>query len=370
MNPVAILGRTSAAAVTALLCACNFGSQDAPLVTGRALWIANGKSVIEYLPAQLSPGTANLPPHRALKSAVLGSPRSLTFDSDGNLWVADTAGMIKGTATPAVFEFSAAQIAALAADPAPSPTMTITSMYFTSPEQTAFDVSGNLWVTDRTSNTLLEFSASQLTDPTNPPFSPALVVSSPGLNGPAGLTFDAAGDLWVANGGSIPAGTATSAPGNSIIEFAANNIPEPPQGGTDTNVLAPDLILSDDGHESLKRPWGLAFDAAGMLWVGNADSPTEIVGFSPASLAESGNPSPSIAISGGTVEGMATLNAVHGICLDDIGGLAAVSSAGDYGVAYFVPVIPASGASPSTFLAGDQTTLHTPGGCSFSSIVH
>jgi streptogramin lyase len=66
---------------------------------------------------------------------------------------------------------------------------------------------------------------------------------------------------------------------------------------------------------SLKRPWSLAFDAKGDLWVASYGDST-IVGFSPAQLATSGSPVPYAAISGS----QGTTNCI-GIAFDAQGNL-------------------------------------------------
>jgi hypothetical protein len=81
----------------------------------------------------------------------------------GNLWVLDPQGMVNGAATPALFEFSAAQLAALATDNAPDPIATITSASLKTPQQAVIDSVGNAWITDHDSNTVLAFTALQLT---------------------------------------------------------------------------------------------------------------------------------------------------------------------------------------------------------------
>ena len=67
------------------------------------------------------------------------------------------------------------------------------------PQGVAFDRSGDLWVANSNTNTLFEYTKSELAkhDPV-----PAVTISSTSsgsLSGPGGLTFDHAGNLWVAN---------------------------------------------------------------------------------------------------------------------------------------------------------------------------
>ncbi len=68
-----------------------------------------------------------------------------------------------------------------------------------------------------------------------------------------------------------------------------------------------------------------------------------------------------------------TLAAPNGIAFDNLGDLAAISSAAPFGVAGFqktqlVPVI--AGPTPNPFLVGPTTTLNAPAGCNFGPVVN
>jgi DNA-binding beta-propeller fold protein YncE len=159
----------------------------------------------------LSGGATSAPPHVSVNSAVFGTPQGVVFDRDGNLWVLDPAGMVNGAATPALFKFSAAQLAALATDNAPDPVATITSTLLLTPTQAVIDVSGNAWITDHNSNTLLVFTALQLAQSGTNKVAPVLAVSSPQFNGPSGIVFDSSsGALWVSNEGIAQSAAATA----------------------------------------------------------------------------------------------------------------------------------------------------------------
>src|SRR5208282_1123127 len=83
-----------------------------PITLG--LWIANGTNVVEFAPAQLTAGTSDPAPQLVNNSSVFGVPQGVTFDSNGNLWVIDGGTIATGgTAQPALYEFTSAQLAAL-----------------------------------------------------------------------------------------------------------------------------------------------------------------------------------------------------------------------------------------------------------------
>jgi hypothetical protein len=149
------------------------------------LWTANGTNVLEYLPGQLSAGgNPATPPPMMLNSGVFGAPQGLTFDAAGNLWVMDPSGVVKGKATPALFEFSAAQVAQLKTSGSPEPIATITSTALNFPQQSMFDVYGNQWVSDRNNNTVLVFTTAQLAMKGTNNLNPAMVIRSAALTRP------------------------------------------------------------------------------------------------------------------------------------------------------------------------------------------
>jgi hypothetical protein len=364
-----------AALLVSGLSACGNGSSTtatAPMVNNKGLWIANGTNVLEYVPSQLVGGTSAALPHLVNSSPVFGSPQGVTFDAHGNLWVMDPAGIVNGVPTPALFEFSAAQLAALATNPKPEPMATIVSTALKFPEESVFDSQGNLWVTDHSNDTVVVFTAAELARPGTNSTMPAAIISSAEFNGPLGIAFDGKGDLWVANNGHVPtANGATSAIGTTIVEFLAAHLSMPPATGMLTPYLTPDVVLSDDGHYSIQGPWALAFDSMGNLWSSNVDTPFTLVEFSMTSLAMTGAPMPSVTLSPTMANGYSTLNSPKGICFDNVGDIAAVNSAGTFGIDFFTRSQLTTGSPiPYTFIVGATTTLKAPAGCTFGTLVN
>jgi hypothetical protein len=84
-----------------------------------------------------------------------------------------------------------------------------------------------------------------------------------------------------------------------------------------------------------------------------------------------GMPVPAVTLSPATIDGNATLNAPNGICFDNIGDLAAMNSAGAFGIAFFAKDQLITGApTPNTFIVGAATTLNAPAGCNFGPLVN
>lgn len=324
----------------------------------KALWVANGSNVVEFLPAQLTSGSSDPAPHLAINSSVFGAPQGVTFDANGNLWVIDggtkSAG---GNVLPALEEFTAAQLAALGSNNAPTPAVILNSNSFMFPQQAVFDAFGDLWVSDNMSNAVFVLTPQQLMA-TNANVVPTVsITSTTPFQGPLGITFDAAGDLFVANNAST-----------TIFGFAANQLP----ATSGSFELTPTVILSDDGNGSIQGPWALAFDSKGNLYSSNANAPFTVVAFSPSSLMQSGSPTPAFVIAPSSDGSNSTLAAPNGIAFDNLGDLAAISSATPFGTAlYGVNQVSMSGSlTPNTLLVGNTTTLNAPAGCNFGPVVN
>jgi hypothetical protein len=355
-----------------MLTACRHDAMMNDGIT-KGLWIANGTDVLEYIPSQFAGGVVAAAPHLAISSGSLGTPQGVTFDSTGNLWVMDPGAMVNGMATPALVEFSAAQLAALKTTASPDPVAIVTSTSFAFPQQSVFDGKGNQWVTDHNNNTVLVFSAAQLMATGTNATVPAVVITSAAFNGPLGIVFDSSGNLWVANNGGAPVAGSTngamSAAGTTIVEFAAASLPAVGSGML-TPDLTPSITLSDDGQNSIQAPWELAFDSSGNLWSSNSGGTFSLVEIAKASLAATGGPTPAVTISPTTDMGNTTLSATNGLCFDNLGDIAATSSVAPFSIPFYKAPSMSGAIMPSTFIFGSATTLNAPAGCNFGPLVN
>jgi sugar lactone lactonase YvrE len=189
-------------------------------------------------------------------------PRGISFDSGGNLWVADSDNNRVLEFTP---PFSTAMAASLILGKMPGygpgscGSIDRTLCY---PTALTFDSSGNLWVVDNTNNRVVQFK---------PPFSsssvPSLVIGQadmvsrvwgPGaanLNYPWGIAFDKGGNLWVSDGLNW-----------RVLKY------EPPfsSGQAASLVLGlPDFTSPSpsDLQVSISNPREIVFDSSGNLFV-------------------------------------------------------------------------------------------------------
>ena len=314
-------------------------------------------------------------PHLTISSKTLGAPQGVTFDSAGNLWVMDPAANVNGAQSPALVEFSAAQLTALATTPAPTPVAIILSEALNFPQESVFDSKGNQWVTDHNNNLVAVFSAAQLAMTGTNTLTPAVVLVSNAFNGPLGVALDGAGDLWVANNGGVVVTTdtgpaTTTGPGTTILEFAAANLPAVPTTTSTNSALMPDVVLSDDGQNSIMAPWALAFDSMGNLWSNNANPPFTVVEYTKANLASTGAPLPNTVISPATEGDTPTLDSPNGLCFDPLGDLATTNSVGAFGISFYTVPLTGGAVVPNTFIVGDATTLNAPAGCTFGTLVN
>ncbi len=153
------------------------------------------------------------------------------------------------------------------------------------PYSTAFDSSGDLWVSDLSNDRILEFK---------PPFSTNEVasvvigqtcftcfgVSSPTpttFDTPTGIAFDSHGDLWVVDTGD-----------QRVLKFLPANLVT---GGAAAVVLGQtSLTAAQPGSLSSTtfwNPWSLAFDPSGDLWVADITN-NRVLEFLPANLVTGG----------------------------------------------------------------------------------
>jgi sugar lactone lactonase YvrE len=246
------------------------------------LWIANFHSsptVVRYSAAQLAT-TMSAAPATAIATGG-GGDVGAAFDRDGDLWVTLAT-------NNSIMEFTASQLATSSA-PTPAVSLTATAGSLNDPTGLAFDADGNLWVANTGANTLVEFSAGQLTSSGRPTPTVTIKAASGSLHSPIGIAFDHSGDLWVAN--SL---------GNTLAEFA-------PGQRTASGAPKPAVTLSDKSN-SISGPVMLAFDATGTLWVTNGDlNQNTVVAFAVSALAASGSPTPIVTLSGSTLHNPAGL---------------------------------------------------------------
>jgi hypothetical protein len=209
-------------------------------------------------------------------------PRSLAFDSAGDLWVSDPG-------RNAIMDFLPKQIKKSGG---PAPTTFISAADFV-PGAIRFDASDNLWVEQfQTSNPqqISRFAPGDRAASGTP--NPGLIVDLPDGIDPVDLAFDSSGNLWLAGPGSA---------GDTLEMIAASDL-------TGTGEISPSAAVTVTSSAfgvlvgSGSCLGGIDFDPSGNLWVSvgtnntNCEAATQIVEFTPSQLNAGGNLVPSVTI--------------------------------------------------------------------------
>jgi|GEM_PF-5247458 len=226
---------------------------------------------------------------------TLSNPTGATFDSFGNLWVADEM-------NNRVLEFAPPFSDGMSATLVLGQSSFTTNAQATSqngmnlPTDVAFDSQGNLWVADAHNNRVLEFvpgTSGCASGQFCTGMGAELVIGQPGFStnspgttqstftDPVTVAFDSRGGLWI--------GVFSD---HRVVEFA------PPF----SNGMAASIVIGQSSfttstatttQNGLSSVWGVAFDPAGNMWVvdeGNSRV-LEYVGPSPTTIAVSCTPS-------------------------------------------------------------------------------
>lgn len=235
------------------------------------LWMASGSpsAILRLDPAQLLEN-ASLEPAKKLttSSAGLFTLNSIAFDTDGTMWVASEDESLLLAFSPA---------AASSTGPTPA-TVVIRPKAgsISGPSSLAFDKQHNLWVANYANGTIARFDRPTLSASGSP--TPSVVIS--GLGHPTSLAFDAVGTLWISDNQA-----------NTISRYLVGQL-------LTSGEKEAAIVLSSNAN-SLVNPAGIAFDAAGNLWVANTGNQT-VASFGIAQRGATGSPVPRLVLSPGS----------------------------------------------------------------------
>jgi sugar lactone lactonase YvrE len=232
------------------------------------LWTSSAvaPAILRLAPSQLlAGGTLAAATSVTTFSADLFQANSIAFDTDGTMWILSQEDAVLLAFAPAVLSTSGFKTASVV--------ITSSGRSLSAPTALAFDGQHRLWVANAGNGTIVRFDPAQLTSKGAPV--PAVVLSGSGR--PTGLAFDAAGSLWVSDGQA-----------HRVVKYGAAQLAA-------SGAPTPDVVLSSF-ERSLASPSGLAFDAAGNLWVANLGRQT-VVAFSLSQQAASGSSAPHIVLS-------------------------------------------------------------------------
>jgi DNA-binding beta-propeller fold protein YncE len=202
------------------------------------------------------------------------------------------------------------------------------------PHRTAFDASGNIYVTSAYNSSVFIFPSSA-----NGNVVPSTTISGvpTGLDYPNGIALDANGNIYVTNFGNFTP--------PSVTVYAA---------GASGNATATAIISG--AATGLGNPHGVAVDANGNIYVANRGNSSVTV----YAAGTNGNMAPSATISGAATG----LSNPHGLALDANGNIYVANSSGGEGSGS-VTVYAAgakNNATPTATITGSSTLLSRPNG--------
>lgn len=228
------------------------------------VWWASDIDTLYYYSAAQAASSTNATPARHLVSTAVPTAIAIAFDPAGNLWVAD---QFQATLN----EFTSAQLAS-GGNQMPHVILSGILGSIKRPYGITFDAKGDLWVANYGDSVVAGFSPTQLAQTGSPvPF--AALSGKAGLGGPLGLAFDAAGNLWVV----------------SVIDTLAKFTPDEL---TSINNSPPAVLIK---LPTLTTPVALAFDNSGSLWVGGYET-NKLYKFTSGQLTTSGAPTPAVVV--------------------------------------------------------------------------
>ncbi len=221
------------------------------------------------------------------------SIRSLAFDTEGNLWVAD-AGQIKMYPWNKLGDTRVASTVNISQEAA----------------CLAFDRDGNLWISDgKTPSRIMRIPKANLSSGGGNKTD--IILTGAAFKGAQAIAFDAQGNLWVANYGK-----------HDVVKIPADRLRASDEGVNELQSIT--CMSKPPVINTLSSPKGMAFDRQGNLWVGYF-GPNVIVQIPAAQLAQSGKITPDIQI---------TLNVsvlLHQLAFDEDGNLWTAMGTGAFG---------------------------------------
>lgn len=214
----------------------------------------------------------------AFGSQAYGGPLSIAFDGHQNLWAVFQ--VINDNLPDPALEISRADLAALKSGKPVKPKVIISrqgnsAIPFVSPDSIGFDAAGDLWVIDG-GQKLLELLASQIKKSGGP--IPNITITSQNA-GPSKLRFDGSDNLWVVEF-AIPFDPSKPF---QLWRFKPSDRASSGQANPSLIVNLPDLNFFVD----------LAFDTGGNLWIaGPGSHGDELEMISASNLTGTGEISP------------------------------------------------------------------------------
>ncbi len=305
-------------------------------VVGKPLYVANTGANSITVFAAVATGDAIPAAIIAGSDTRLDSPVAVTLDAAGNIYVANF-----DIAVPSITVYAPGA----SGNAVPTAVIVGSATGLCDPFALAVDAAGTLYVANHCANSITVYAPGANGDvaPTA-----AIAGDNTGLSSPSGLALDASGRIYVTNQGDL---------------FGENASVEIFSSGAGGNATP--LARIAGGNTGLIAPAGIALDAAGNIYVPNANaSPADITIYA---AAADGNVAPTSTIVTRFVAGIPDLAFVFGfpigIAVDGSGNVH-VASFGSHSVVVYAAGV--SGvATPLTVIAGGNTGLAALCGLAF-----
>lgn len=232
-----------ATAVITAPCLAQSDSASQSKKGSQGLWVANFNFFDEFQGESLKKSGDPRETFGLTFAECCPSFPDLTFDNAGNLWIAFVADQGAGVGELTRNELNASKRRLL---------LHVVLSYENFPTSLAFDPVGDLWVSSFPNQHLIEYTRNQLTASGGQ--TPASIINLTGIS-PFVIRFDSSGDLWIAYQFSVP----NNSP--ALVEYTPAQITEMLTGGSPSPSLT---VLAGSG---LFRISAFAFDAGGNLWM-------------------------------------------------------------------------------------------------------
>lgn len=196
------------------------------------------------------------------------------------------------------------------------------------------------------------------------------VVGPQAFNAPLGITFDNAGNLWVANNFAGPLTVSTIVEiSQAVLSVAGGVTPVLPRTVLDSRP-------GPGGLPTINNPWGILFDGSGNMWFTNEQLSVSacsgtVVEFAAGTFTGPGavTPAANVVIGPTAISGTSSLCDPNGITMNTAGNRVVANAAGNSLAQYTASQITSSGNTlPHTFIVGAATLLRAPTGLTFGPI--
>ena len=264
-----------------VIAACGGGSGGGGASSSaEALWVPDffGANVVVFTRAELR-RSGDQAPHRTNQSAALDHPNAVAFDKVRNLWVTSCRGSTADVGS--ISEFTLNSLQKLNVNSLPNAHTTLVDDgnldYLDCPYGAQFDAQANLWISNRFYPDVASYTPAQLRQ--GGALQPNTQVVADVFQAVAGIMFDSAGTLWIADIDAY-----------EVYGYTASTLAG--VAGT-TAHIEPDIINTS---ADLGGPAAIAFDRAGNQWVANCNR-DNLVMFHAQDIAHSGSPAAAVVIS-------------------------------------------------------------------------